>query len=42
MKMEFTSLLVTTALLIGISTLAHSQTTLPTPVKLANAGGDYS
>ncbi|MGO8942267.1 MAG: hypothetical protein ACLQJ7_01150 [Syntrophobacteraceae bacterium] len=42
MKREFTSLLVTTVLLIGISTLAHSQTTLPAPVKLANAGGDYS
>lgn len=35
MKKAFTSLLVITALLIGISTLAHSQTTLPAPVPAA-------
>jgi len=35
MKKAFTSLLVIAALLIGISTLAHSQISLPTPVPAA-------
>ncbi len=42
MKRAFTSLFVMTILLIGIDTLSHSQTTLPTPVKFSNAGGDDS
>jgi hypothetical protein len=42
MKKAFASLLVMTAFLIGINTLAHSQTTLPVPVKSSNDGGDYS
>src|SRR5271157_5713669 len=35
MKKVFTGLLVITALLIGICTLAHSQITLPAPVSAA-------
>jgi hypothetical protein len=42
MKKAFTGLLVITALLIGISTLAHSQTALPAPIKCSSDGGDYS
>ena len=42
MKKAFTGLLVITALVIGINTLAHSQTTLPAPIKFSNDGGDSS